>query len=372
MMKRLAVFVVSLLFLTACGGSGFSDSGTESNTEGRDSSIALYFTDPDDPAAGRFENGPEEYLLTAINQASVSIDVAIYELSLPNITQGLIDAYERNVQVRVLTDTDHLHWDAFQNLINAGVAVRGDGRSYLMHNKFTVIDNKEVWTGSMNLTYFSAYRHNENLVQIKDVQAALNYSEEFSQLWNGTHNQANAANNYFMVGSIPVDVHFSPDDDFRETRLLPLLRQATQSVHLMAFAFTSEDIANELVNLKARGVEVKVVVDKGLAGQSSSQYADLLEQQMDILRDGNPYKLHHKVIIIDQHYVITGSYNFSQSAESRNDENSVVIDSPDIANQYETEFSKVYQQALRANTKALYAPFYIPSYRENREEDLLY
>jgi len=349
-MKRLAVFIAYLLFLVACGGSGFSDSGTGDSS----STIALYFTDPDDPAAGRFKNGPEEFLLTAISQANTSIDIAIYELSLANITQALIDAHKRNVQVRVLTDTDHLHWDSITDLLAAGVTVRGDERSYLMHNKFTVIDNKEVWTGSMNLTYFGAYRHNENLIQIKDSQAALNYSEEFLQLWNGTHNQANAANNYFMVGSVPVDVHFSPDDNFRETRLLPLLRQATQSVHLMAFAFTSEDIANELVNLKRSGVEVKIVLDKGLAGQSSSQYDELLALQMDILRDGNPYKLHHKVIIIDGRYVVTGSYNFSQSAESRNDENSVVIDSPAIARQFETEFRKVYQQGLDANTKESY------------------
>jgi phosphatidylserine/phosphatidylglycerophosphate/cardiolipin synthase-like enzyme len=215
-----------------------------------------------------------------------------------------------------------------------------------MHNKFTIIDDKEVWTGSMNLTYYGAYRHNENLIQVNDTQVAFNYTEEFSQLWSGVHNQANAADNYVMVGRIPVDIHFSPDDNFRETRLLPLLQQATQSVHLMAFAFTSKDIAAELLRLKASGVEVKVVLDKGLSGQRSSRYEDLLAEQVDIRRDGNPYKLHHKVIIIDQRYVVTGSYNFSQNAESRNDENSLVIDDLAIARQFEAEFNKVYQQGL--------------------------
>jgi phosphatidylserine/phosphatidylglycerophosphate/cardiolipin synthase-like enzyme len=272
--------------------------------------------------------------------------MAIYELSLDNITESLLAAQQRNVHVRIFTDSDHLDWDAFEALRKGGVEVRGDKRSALMHNKFTIIDDKEVWTGSMNLTYYGAYRHNENLIQVNDTQVALNYTEEFSQLWSGVHNQANAADNYVMVGRIPVDIHFSPDDNFRETRLLPLLQQVTQSVHLMAFAFTSKDIAAELLRLKASGVEVKVVLDKGLSGQRSSRYEDLLAEQVDIRRDGNPYKLHHKVIIIDQRYVVTGSYNFSQNAESRNDENSLVIDDLAIARQFEAEFNKVYQQGL--------------------------
>ena len=55
--------------------------------------------------------------------------------------------------------------------------------------------------------------------------------------------------------------------------------------------------------------------------------------------------MHHKVIIIDRSIVITGSYNFSASAEERNDENVVIIYNADIAAQYMEEFQKVYDQA---------------------------
>ena len=341
-MKPFSIVLFVSFFLVSCGG-GLATLPASSVSS---SSITVFFSKPEELVDNNYKGGPEEHLVTAINQATSSIDMAIYELSLDNITESLLAAQQRNVYVRVFTDSDHLHWDAFVALRLAGIEVKGDERSALMHNKFTIIDNKEVWTGSMNLTYYGAYRHNENLIQVSDTQVALNYTEEFSQLWAGVHNQANITDNYLMLGNIPVDIHFSPDDAFRETRLLPLLQQATQSVHLMAFSFTSKDIAAELLRLKAAGVEVKVVLDKGQSGQASSQYDDLLEQHIDIRRDGNPYKLHHKVIIIDQHYVVTGSYNFSQNAESRNDENSVVIDDITIAHQFEVEFDKVYQQGL--------------------------
>jgi phosphatidylserine/phosphatidylglycerophosphate/cardiolipin synthase-like enzyme len=341
-MKFFSIVLLVGFFLVSCG-ENLAILPTSSVSS---SSITVFFSKPGDLVDNNYKGGPEEHLVSAINHASSSIDMAIYELSLDNITESLLAAQQRNVHVRVFTDSDHLHWDAFTKLKLAGIEVKGDERSALMHNKFTIIDNKEVWTGSMNLTYYGAYRHNENLIQVSSTQVALNYTEEFSQLWAGVHNQANAADNYLMVGSTPVDIHFSPDDDFRETRLLPLLQQATQSVHLMAFSFTSNDIAAELLRLKAGGVEVKVVLDKGQSGQRSSQYDDLLAQDVDIRRDGNPYKLHHKVIIIDQRYVVTGSYNFSQNAESRNDENSVVIDDITIADQFEVEFDKVYQQGI--------------------------
>jgi phosphatidylserine/phosphatidylglycerophosphate/cardiolipin synthase-like enzyme len=66
---------------------------------------------------------------------------------------------------------------------------------------------------------------------------------------------------------------------------------------------------------------------------------------VDVLEDGNCYILHHKVIIIDERTVITGSYNFTNSAERDNDENLVIVDDPNLARAYLDEFERVYAQA---------------------------
>jgi len=64
-----------------------------------------------------------------------------------------------------------------------------------------------------------------------------------------------------------------------------------------------------------------------------------------VLQDGNCYILHHKVSIIDERTVITGSYHFTSSAERDNDENLVIVDDPTLARTYLDEFERVYAQA---------------------------
>ncbi|MCK5809617.1 MAG: DUF1669 domain-containing protein [Cocleimonas sp.] len=357
--------LLSILFLlTACNHStGFNQGGSASETPSPSNptatasgAIKVYFSQPDSTNANTQSGGPETHLIAAIDQARVSVDVAIYELSLQNVTQSLIKAHQRDVRVRVLTDSDHFSWKQIEALNDAGIAVKGDKRSALMHNKFTIIDKKQVWTGSMNYTTNGAYHHDENLLQLESVAAATNYTEEFEQLWAGVHRQINASDSVFTVNNSPVKVYFSPDDHFRSQHLIPLLQSAKQSVHFMAFAFTSTDISKALINLKQQGIEIKGVVDTSQSGSSYAQYDDLKNENIDVLLDGNPKKLHHKVMIIDRRYVVTGSYNFSQSAETRNDENSVIIDNSSLAARYEQEFKRVYQKA--SNRKQRLADYF--------------
>jgi phosphatidylserine/phosphatidylglycerophosphate/cardiolipin synthase-like enzyme len=76
-----------------------------------------------------------------------------------------------------------------------------------------------------------------------------------------------------------------------------------------------------------------------------TEYDVFQQYGLDVRLDGNGGQMHHKVIIIDRSIVITGSYNFSASAETRNDENLVIIHSPVIAGYYLDEFQRVYDQA---------------------------
>jgi phosphatidylserine/phosphatidylglycerophosphate/cardiolipin synthase-like enzyme len=55
--------------------------------------------------------------------------------------------------------------------------------------------------------------------------------------------------------------------------------------------------------------------------------------------------MHHKVIVIDDETVITGSFNFSASADKSNDENVVILRNPDIARRFADEFQRVYGAA---------------------------
>jgi phosphatidylserine/phosphatidylglycerophosphate/cardiolipin synthase-like enzyme len=142
----------------------------------------------------------------------------------------------------------------------------------------------------------------------------------------------------------PLEVYFAPEDGAGR-RVVELIDGARQSVAFLAFALTSEEIAGALGAKAAEGVEVRGVMDAGQSGNLGSRYVHLLEAGVDVRLDGNPDRMHHKVIVIDGGIVITGSYNFSRSAETQNDENLIVLHDPAAAAVYLEEFERVFSLA---------------------------
>jgi phosphatidylserine/phosphatidylglycerophosphate/cardiolipin synthase-like enzyme len=113
----------------------------------------------------------------------------------------------------------------------------------------------------------------------------------------------------------------------------------------MTFSYTADPISDAMIaKLKARLV-VRGVFESQNAGGSGADFGRLKAGGVDVLEDGNCYILHHKVIVIDERTVITGSYNFTGSAEKDNDENLVIVDDPKLARAYLDEFERVYEQA---------------------------
>jgi phosphatidylserine/phosphatidylglycerophosphate/cardiolipin synthase-like enzyme len=94
-------------------------------------------------------------------------------------------------------------------------------------------------------------------------------------------------------------------------------------------------------------VRVAGVIEARQAANSGSDYQRFLNSGIDVRLDGNPNNMHHKVLIIDGDVVVTGSYNFSASAEGRNDENTLVVFDPEVADLYLEEFQRVYAAAER-------------------------
>ena len=87
------------------------------------------------------------------------------------------------------------------------------------------------------------------------------------------------------------------------------------------------------------------MIETDQAGNAGSELTALREAGLDVRLDGNPRNMHHKVIVIDGSLVITGSYNFSTSAEESNDENVLIVHSGDIASLFLIEFERVFDLA---------------------------
>jgi phosphatidylserine/phosphatidylglycerophosphate/cardiolipin synthase-like enzyme len=292
--------------------------------------------------------GPDAALAQAIDRAERSVDVAIYNLDLWSIRDALLRAADRGVEVRLVVEADNLGQAEIFELIAAGIPVVADGWEPLMHDKFTVIDGREVWTGSMNYTVRDAYFNDNNLLRLVSPQLAQTYQREFDEMFLdeafGPFSPAGQGRQLTLEDGTRLEVYFAPDDR-PLGRLVELVDSAGEQIDFLAFSLTSAELAQALIERAAGGVHVRGVLETDQAANLGSQWEVLREAGLDVHQDGNPDNMHHKVIVIDASIVVTGSYNFSRSAETQNDENLVVLYDRATAARYLEEFERIYAQA---------------------------
>lgn len=311
--------------------------------------IDIYFTDPESQLASQETGGPDGPLAASIDAARLTVDVAIYSLNLRSIRDALIRAHERGVQVRVVMESDNLDGSAPQALIDAGIPVLGDRREGLMHDKFIVIDRSELWMGSMNFTYSGTYEDNNQLLLFRSVKMAENYTNEFEEMFVddkfGEDVVPETPNPKVSIDDTRIEVYFSPDDGVANP-VFEILSSAQESIYFMAFSFTTDEFGEAIRMQAENGLTVTGVMEEEQVKSNVGTEYDLFKQAgLDVYLDGNEGQMHHKTMIIDGQIVITGSYNFSRSAETRNDENLIVIYNQQIADFYMQEFQRVYQLA---------------------------
>jgi phosphatidylserine/phosphatidylglycerophosphate/cardiolipin synthase-like enzyme len=351
--KSLLSILVLVSIVTSC--TLFSQPGESPEASEVHQSTALtpvdgwydvYFSDPDSPTAGSFRGGPDDALAEAIRAARLSVDAAIYHLNLWSIRDALIAAHQSGVAVRVVVESDNMDEVEIQELREAGIEILGDRRESLMHNKFIIIDGSDVWTGSMNFTTTGAYFNDNNLIHIRSTRLAENFATEFDEMFIsdmfGDDVMRNTPFPVLSLDNSKIETFFSPDDN-TASRIIALIQQAQDSLVFMTYSFTSDDIADAILERAAAGVRVAGVFEGNqYLANIGTEFDHLVDAGLDVHLDGNPRNMHHKVMIIDGSIVITGSYNFSRNAETKNDENTLVIHNRDIAALYTTEFERVF------------------------------
>lgn len=342
-----------------------------------------------------------------IDSAKVSVDVCLYDLEEKRIAHALVRANERGVRVRVVTDdhnrTDGGEYDeAIWDILAEGgiISMDDDGDIYnpngsitdndlvnsgsQMHNKFAIIDylspspdDDYMWTGSTNMTYTGNYNTNHTII-IKDTEVAKVYTEEFEQMWGSDDEEPNPANagfhkdkvnvsqNVFDVGGTKVEVYFAPIDRDRtkpsvSNRLVQLIEEEAQhDINFQAFAITpSIPISEQMWSQTANGqILLRGAIDHRFYSryESAEDFWGSPEARAGnrmILQANELRALHHKVILLDVEnpnpddiaVTVAGSYNFSMNAEMNNDENTVIIYSDEITNQFYQDFMGVMSRA---------------------------
>ncbi len=306
--------------------------------------------------AGRQDpQNPDKIFVELVQRAQKSLDLAVYDITEPSIIAALVRAHQRGVRVRVLTDSDSLNPGRhtavnIQAMMDAGIPVRGDDRTALMHHKFMIMDGNELLTGSLNLTYNSLYRDNNNTLKISSSQLAANYQAEFNRMFEqGLMGPNDHVIPYPVVkvdgGSIRT--YFSPKGGTKQA-ILETIGRAQKSIRFAAFSVTDQDIQKMLIRKAREGVIVEGIFDGCMISQYSV-YQDLLTKNIPVMIDGNQALMHSKTFIIDRQVVITGSYNFSKSGEERNNENTLIITSAKVAGFYEQEHQRLKKASQNNN-----------------------
>jgi phosphatidylserine/phosphatidylglycerophosphate/cardiolipin synthase-like enzyme len=323
MRKNKTTIFFILLLLVSCSETEITSKVIEKIPSETNKETEVYFCPKDDC---------ENILINVINSSAKSLHCAFFDIDLRNLIK-LIGKKSHSIDVKLVVD--NVNYGEIK-----GPGVKQDTSSQYSHNKFCIIDNKIITTGSMNPTDNGAYKNNNNLLIIYSKYLAKNYEDEFKELWNNEFGKGDTVQYpVIYLNNKEIENYFCPEDSCAD-KIIKEINNAQKSIYFMTFSFTHEEIADAILfNKKA---DIKGLFEKRGATGKYSQYIRLRDFGLDVRRDNNSYTMHHKVFIIDNRTVITGSMNPSGSGDRKNDENILIIHDKDIVEKYVEEFEGLY------------------------------
>lgn len=358
----------SLATFAACAAPGLGVSAGACNPHDfpEDFAYSVHFTTNQHGGPERTCNRPLcQDLLSLLNGASRSIDFALYGVRAQStIANALVAAQARGVTVRGVIDTEDSGCTRFAYPDTASlraalgannvVCDSGGGYSYIMHNKFFVVDGAAVWTGSTNVsdTETGGEYNSDVAAVISSFRLASIYTTEFNEMFGGLFHHRKSDNTshvldqtQFTDGTTVVKSYFSPTDNASDNAVIPLIEAAEHTLDIAMFFLTSQPIGAAVLAAKSRGVAVRVVVDAGGASNPYSQTPSFCAAGIAVKWENWGGKSHSKWAVADSAYagqaaVVFGSMNWTRAGNLDNDENTVYVKNDGFAAAFQTEFDR--------------------------------
>ncbi len=347
--------------------------------------MVVYFNTPVDNTVSSgvnaiYLNGKMADTLAAyISRAKYTIDIAQYNYSTSTttapITAAINAAYTRGVHVRWIYDGSQTNAElANVNIGTNHKLASPTGTPYgIMHNKFMIIDASStnhndpiVWTGSPDWSGQQFNTCQNNVIIIQDYAFAQAHLAQFNMMWGGpgltpvTANEkfgpnktASTGPSTFVIGGRTVELYFSPMDG-TNSHILTSIASANTDLYFGVYTFTQNTNATNIVAKKNAGVYVAGIVDQYSNGTTPTAYNTLtagLGSKL-ITYANSTYVYHNKYMIVDPNnfcsdpQVTTGSYNWTSAADTKNDENMIIIHNDTIANIYYQAFHQNFTDLL--------------------------
>jgi len=305
----------------------------------------------------------DDTIAAYIDRAQFTIDAAIYNASDNLLITALNNAVNRGVQIRYITQGSNSNTALASLDASVPVWPRMDNLGSGMHDKFVVIDADDAqraWllTGSVNWTTSNLFDDYNNLVFFQDQSLARCYRREFEEMWGGSGPQPNGANSkfgpyktdntphLFNIGGVKVESYFSPSDH-TTSHIHQQIDSAAYSMRCAMYVFTEQSLGSATINAHNRpGTTVQLDVEDAVT--AGSELWTMAQAGVEIASHSNDgVLLHHKYAIFDEGTphdprVETGSHNWTVSAETVNDENSLVIHDATVANLFYQEWHALH------------------------------
>lgn len=138
---------------------------------------------------------------------------------------------------------------------------------------------------------------------------------------------------------------FSPGDECLDA-IITCIRSAYKCLDVCVFTIADDRITKELLYRHYGGLEIKIITDNDKCYDRGSDIEEMVEKGIKVKVDNTPYHMHHKFMVIDDQYLLTGSFNWTRSASERNHENLVILDEKQIVKSYRREFDKLWKELV--------------------------
>ncbi|MEM2174732.1 MAG: phospholipase D-like domain-containing protein, partial [Candidatus Micrarchaeia archaeon] len=318
--------------------------GYYSNVNG----IGIFFTSPSDTVISK-EVLVETVLISDIKNARERIDIAIYGLNRESIVSALEFALKNGIEVRIVCDADSTgeYWREygryFDRLMKAGAQVVSVNSAGIMHNKLIIIDDEIVWTGSMNLTDNCMTKNANVFYRIVSKEMAGILSHEFEQLFSQRSGYGKldvTPERPINVNGVEIKILISPYDDFIRAMSHEIITTKGK-IHFAIFALSEPQVTEAI---RVSSAEEKIGLIDGTLKEQDWYTDEELSTEVEILPEGWLGKIHLKLMILDGKTVITGSANWTRSAQVRNDEIMFIIENEDFAKVHELYFKILYRE----------------------------
>lgn len=276
-----------------------------------------------------------------LKNAKASIRCALYGIDSKLLSDlaSFSGSAAANVTLEIVVDKNAKIPAAY--LKQAGGFVLKRSSKGIMHNKYCIIDNAEIITGSFNPTAAAKNDYN-NIFIINSTSLASFYMQNFNLLKENLSRPHSSQQppKAVMLNDTLVQVHFCPQDSCADA-IGEELEKANTSILFAAYSFTSAEIANELILKSQSGVAVSGIIEKSTTGSAYSKDKAMAANGISLQLESTKKLMHHKFFVVDNKVVITGSFNPTQNADTRNDENIIIIENSAVAEAYAVEFNRI-------------------------------